>query len=123
MALKILFDGVKIILTSLSKKNKSNSQGNDDYTECIIAIHNAILRTETHLKKKGYTANHKLTELWHDALRKSRKAKVKDVEEFLFHKADFWSDPNSWLDEPSTLELLPTLSHLREQCKTLMSEV
>ncbi len=89
--------------------------------EVIIAIKSANEATRKFIKSDGYKPNTDLTILWRDCLRKAVVANVNEgLEDYLYHKADFWGNPQQWLDNPSAMELVPKLKDLNNKCDMLL---
>jgi len=119
----ILVESVKELVSRLMKyinTTELSPEKRDLLVEALISIQKATISTRKFIKDSGYEPNEDLTELWQDALKKSIKAEIEDLPEYLFHKAEFWGAPQDWLNEKSTLELVPKLNYLNEQCKQIL---
>ena len=89
--------------------------------DTIIAIKTAIESTRTFINSTGYQPNTDLTRLWRECLSKAVAADINEgLEDFLYHKADFWGNPQQWLNEPSAMELVPKLKDLDKKCDVLL---
>jgi len=126
MSATILINGITSIIKALSSKLIGPNTSREDreaISKCIVSIQKATIQTQAFINEQGYRPNLELTELWQDALEKSINAKVEDVPQYLFYKAQFWSEPDVWLDEPSSLELVPKLQYLRNECEVMMNNL
>lgn len=90
----------------------------DNITSAIIALRTAIRETRNQINTKGYQPSNEISDLWLDAYRAFQKARMKN--RMLYDKARFWEDPKLWINEPSTLELIPTLNQLERECENLL---
>ncbi len=126
MSATILINGITSIIKALSSKLIGPNASREDreaISECIVAIQKATIRTQNFINEQGYKPNLELTELWQDALKKSINAKVRKVPQYLFYKAQFWSEPDVWLDKPSSLELVPKLQYLQNECEVMLNNL
>lgn len=51
------------------------------------------------------------------------KAGLKELPDYLYNKSKFWGKPKDWLKEPTSMELVPKLKYLNEQCYMLLIEL
>ena len=88
--------------------------------EAMAAINQAILQTRKFIDNEGFVSNTELSKLWHEALNKSVAAGLKELPEYLYHKADFWGEPQEWLNNKASLEIVPKLEDLKRYCDNIM---
>jgi hypothetical protein len=125
IAKEILLESFKLVfeklLTKVSDGYFDTVEKRTKLAEALTSINQAIIETKKFIKNQGYTDNVDLSRLWHDALNKSIAADLKDgLPEFLYHKADFWGEPQEWLNNPSSLEIVPKLNDLKHLCDQVM---
>jgi hypothetical protein len=93
-------------------------------TEALTSINQAILETKNFIKNEGYIDNTGLSKMWHEALNKSVAAGLSDgLPEYLYHKADFWGEPKEWLNNKSSLEIVPKLTELKLLCDSILVRI
>lgn len=123
----VLVDGIKDALVSLGKKVISGFYKPNEREKIINAITSiqiATIESRNFINDYGYKRNPDLTNLWHDALKKVVAAKIEDnLPEYLYHKAKFWGEPKDWINNPTTLELVPKLNYLDEKCEMLLKTI
>lgn len=113
---KVLETVNKGYFDTLEKKTK--------LSEALTSINQAILETKKFIKKEGYIDNTELSQLWHNALNKSVAAELKDgLPEYLYHKADFWGEPGEWLENDSSMEIIPKLNDLKMLCDEILVRI
>ena len=110
--LKRFFSGIKTQNISQEERERMS--------EALVAIQRATIRTRNFIRNKGYESNEELSELWTIALKKAIDANIKDLPDYLFHKAKFWGQPKDWLREKSSMELVPKLKFLEEECEMII---
>ncbi len=118
----VLVDSIKdvlhLIATKLSKFDPKAT------IEAITAIQKATIKTRNFISDNGYKRNEELTELWHDALSKVVAANIDEgLIDYLYQKARFWGNPKDWIDNPTSLELVPKLDQLDEKCGMLLQRL
>lgn len=126
MSAAILINGVSSIIKAITSKlvgANTKQPEREAISSAIVAIQKATINTRKFINEKGYTPNLELTELWQDALQKSINAKIDDVPQYLFYKAQFWSEPDAWLDAKSSMELVPKLQYLQDECALLLNKI
>ena len=65
-----------------------------------------------------------LAKLWNTALKKAIDAELKELPDYLNSKSKFfWGQPQDWLNEPTSMELVPKLNYLNDQCDMLLIEL
>lgn len=117
----VVVDTLKQILEMYSGKRVNN---NLNIANAISAIQLAIIKSRNFITNTGYETNDELVILWHDAFKKVIAAKIdEDLPKYLYDKAKFWGNPQHWIDNPSTLELVPKLNFLDEQCEMLLKRL
>lgn len=89
-------------------------------SDALISIQKATVKTRNFIRSEGYESNEELSELWSIALKKSIDANIDDLPNYLFHKSRFWGRPQDWLMEKSSMELVPKLNYLEEQCEVII---
>ncbi|MFD1316634.1 hypothetical protein [Namhaeicola litoreus] len=84
-------------------------------------LQKAINATKSYLvsSHKNYSPNSTLSNLWNTAF-VSMVPFDKVLANQLRDKGRFWSDPKSWLNKPSSMELIPDLKDLDEKCEEMM---
>lgn len=122
---EILLESFKLVFEKLLDKVNDGyfdtTEKRTKLAEALTSINQAIIETKRFIRNKGYTDNTELSRLWHDALNKSIAADLKDgLPEYLYHKADFWGEPVEWLNNPSSLEIVPKLNDLKHLCDQIM---
>lgn len=125
IAKEILVESFKLVFEKiLIKLNEGFFDTIDKRTrlvEALTSINQAILETKKFIKDEGYVDNTGLSKLWHEALNKSIAADLKDgLPEYLYHKADFWGEPKEWLNNKSSLEIVPKLNDLKRLCEGIL---
>lgn len=55
--------------------------------------------------------------------KKAIDAELKELPEYLHSKSKFWGHPQDWLNEPTSMELVPKLNYLNDQCDMLLIEL
>lgn len=95
-------------------------------TKALVSIQIAIMETRKNINEVGYKPNIDLSKLWLDAFTNIRMTNIypdNDFPEYLYNKARFWSDPQAWLKEPGSMELIPKLKKLEEECALILVEL
>ena len=115
----VLVDSIKdilrVIATKLSKFDPKAT------IEAITAIQKATIKTRNFITDHGYKRNEELTDLWHNALNKVIAANIDEgLPDYLYQKARFWGEPQDWIKNPQSLELVPKLKDLDEKCSMLL---
>ena len=125
---ELLVESFKFVFEKLLDKVNNNYfdtlEKRTKLSEALTSINQAILETKKFIKDEGYIDNTKLSRLWHEALNKSVAAELKDgLLEYLYHKADFWGEPQEWINNPLTLEIVPKLNDLKLLCDNIMVQL
>jgi hypothetical protein len=92
-------------------------------SEALTSLQFASIKTRNFIDNKGYEPNMNLVELWNKALNNSIKAGLKDLPDYLHSKSKFWGNPQDWLNEPASMELVPKLNFINEQCEMLLIQL
>lgn len=122
----ILVESVKESVKAVSKeivKGKIDQARRERISSALIAIQQASLETRKFIDNKGYRANTDLSKLWNDALKKSLDAELKELPRYLHNKAKFWGKPDDWRREKASMELVPKLTYLNDQCDMLLIQL
>jgi hypothetical protein len=125
MAWYSLRDILFTIKESISLLDKQGVK-NDKAVEAVVAIQTAIIETRKFITTVGYEPNSDLSKLWLASFDKVKKARIysgNDFPEYLYNKAKFWGDPKVWLQEPGSLELVPTLKELEKECDSILVKI
>lgn len=122
---EILVEGFKIVfeelLDNINRGYFDTTEKKTRLAEALTSINQAILETKKFIKNEGYIDNTELSRLWHEAFNKSVAAELKDgLPEYLYHKADFWGEPQEWINNPASLEIVPKLRDLKHLCDSIM---
>lgn len=124
MEVATLLAGINTADSLLSKVlNKRGTR----ITKKILAVstmQEAINQTELYLAEsdRNFVPNANLSHLWNEAFT-AMIAVDKKVAESLRHKSRFWSNPQEWISEPGSMELILTLNELNTKCETLLNEL
>lgn len=110
---KIIYDKV-----TNNKEQKRNA---------ILALQNAVNSTRIFLQdnlkdKNNYQPNKELSELWLVAFKEIHPIDV-DLADRLRHKSKFWTNPQRWMEEPSSMELVPKLLELEDYADSLLVQM
>jgi hypothetical protein len=112
---------IETLIKKLTEKQIEKKDQKKKICELIIAIKTANESTRNFIYSDGYIPNTDLTNLWRDCLRKAVAANINEgLEDYLYHKADFWGNPQEWLGNPSAMELVPKLQDLDKKCDILL---
>jgi hypothetical protein len=99
---------------------KITQEERERISDALASVQRATIRTRNFIQNNGYEANEELAELWTIALQKSINANIQELPDYLFQKAKFWGKPQDWLKESSSMELVPKLNYLEEQCESIL---
>jgi hypothetical protein len=122
----LLVESIKESVKAVSKeivKGKIDQARRERISSALIAIQQASLETRKFIDNRGYRSNTDLSKMWNDALKKSLDADIKDLPRFLHNKAKFWGKPEDWRKEKASMELIPKLSYLNDQCDMLLIQL
>lgn len=122
----VLVETLKVSINKLIKEIRfvgMSQEKKDRLTDALTSIQFASINTRNFIDNKGYKPNMDLAKLWNDALNKSMKAGLKELPDYLHNKSKFWGKPKDWLKEPTSMELVPKLKYLNDQCDMLLIEL
>lgn len=124
MELATLFGGVRTAEGLLDKVLSKRGTRIQSKIDAVTLMQRAINRTASHLARSGddYSPNDELSELWLAAFTAMIKVD-KQLAGRLRDKSRFWSNPQEWLWESGSMELVPTLNELNEKCDMLLVEL
>ncbi len=90
----------------------------------IRSLQDAINNTEAYLEKSGktYDINTDLSEFWLNAFEAISPIDM-DLAQRLRHKSRFWSNPQKWLQERGSMELIPKLRELNNYCDSVVESL
>ena len=109
-----------IILKKIDEVWPSDAK-REKLVNAITAINQAIIETRQFIRQEGYKSNAALVTLWHIALDKSIAAGLKEgLPNYLYQKANFWGNPEEWIQYPGAIEIVPKLEDLKHLCDSLM---
>ena len=96
-----------------------NLLGKDEkLVDAVVAIQRAISETRKQIQSNGYQPNAEIRDHWFEAYKLCQKARK--YNRMLYDKARFWDNPQKWLKEPGSLELIPSLRQLEDDCEALL---
>lgn len=122
----VLVEGIKLSIKKLYEQiidKKVSQEQRERLSSALEAILNASIETRNFIENKGYQTNMELSQLWSTALKKSIDAKIEDLPDYLFNKHKFWGNPKDWLNEPTSMKLVPKLNTLNEKCEMILIEL
>ena len=105
------------------KKEKIPQEKRERLSDAVTSIQLASIETKNFINNNGYEPNMDLVKLWNVALKKAIDAELKELPDYLYSKSKFWGLPQDWLNEPTSMELVPKLNYLNEQCDMLLIEL
>ncbi len=114
-SIKKLMEEIKLIGMSQEKRER--------LSDALTSIQFASIKTRDFINSSGYEPNMDLAELWNIALKKSINAELKELPEYLHNKSKFWGKPQDWLNEPTSMELVPKLNYINDQCDMLLIQL
>jgi len=119
----ILVESIKASIKELIKELNLagiSQERREKLSDALTSIQLASIKTRNFIDNNGYEPNMDLAELWNIALQKSINAELKELPEYLHSKSKFWGKPKDWLNEPTSMELVPKLNYINDQCDTLL---
>lgn len=124
----ILIDAFKTLVEKLLKDlmnsiayNKLPQERKEKICDTIIAIKEATEATRAFITNQGFQTNTNLTAQWRNCLKSAVTANLNEgLEDYLYYKAEFWGNPQEWLKNPSSMELVPKLRDLDDKCGILL---
>jgi hypothetical protein len=121
-----IVSSIALLFTSLNSAIKTigfKDAKRDKKIEALTAIQKAVIATQDYYNKHGNKSNVDISNLWLEAFNKTKKAKIFDSEKFadsLYQKARFWSDTGKWLIKEASMELVPLLKDIDEECNAIL---
>ena len=123
----VLVEGLKTFLQEMTKevfRRNANKTDKVALTDTILSIQEAISKTREFIGTNGYEPNTNLQEIWRGVLRKCVASNAgTHFPNWLFHKIDFWGNPQDWINNPDSLKLIPKLADLHEECLMLLRKL
>ncbi len=122
----VLIETIKASIKELIKEiklKKIPQEKRERLSDALTSIQFASIKTRNFIDNTGYEPNMDLAELWNIALKKSINAELKELPEYLHSKSKFWGKPQDWLNEPTSMELVPKLNYINDQCDMLLIEL
>ncbi|SIR42700.1 hypothetical protein [Maribacter ulvicola] len=105
------------------KKEKIPQEKRERLSDALASIQLASIETRIVIDNNGYEPNLDLAKLWNTALKKAIDAELKELPDYLNSKSKFWGQPQDWLNEPTSMELVPKLNYLNDKCDMLLIEL
>lgn len=122
----VLIETIKASIKELIKEIKLKKiprEKRERLSDALTSIQFASIKTRNFIDNTGYEPIMDLAELWNIALKKSINAELKELPEYLHSKSKFWGKPQDWLNEPTSMELVPKLNYINDQCDMLLIEL
>jgi hypothetical protein len=126
MSKLVLVEAIKASIGRLINEIKLTSMPQEKrqrLSEALASIQFASIKTRDFIDNNGYEPNMDLAKLWIIALEKSINAELKELPDYLHNKSKFWGKPQDWLNEPTSMKLVPKLNYINEQCNMLLIEL
>lgn len=122
--LSTLFSGLNTANSVIDKVLSKRGTRIDNKILAIACMQKAINSTEVYLttSNQNYQPNQELSNLWLEAFVAMIKID-KNLAVRLREKSKFWSNPYSWIENESSMELVPSLQELNEKCEMIMIEL
>ena len=112
-------ESIKRLLAEL-KLGGMTQEKKERLSDALSSIQLASIKSRNFIDNVGYEPNMDLAELWSIALKKSIDAGLKEFPDYLHHKSKFWGKPQDWINEPTSLELVPKLKFINDQCDMIL---
>lgn len=124
MALAEFISGMGLTESVLDKVLSKRGTRITKKISAVTLMQRAINNTEAYLTRTNhdYTPNEALSNLWNDAFAIMISID-KDLAWKLNDKSRFWSNPQKWIQNDVTMELIPSLNELSEKCEQLLVEL
>ncbi len=122
----VLVEAIKASINELIKevrKGRISQIKRERLSDALTSLQIASIETRNFIDSKGYETNMDLVGLWNIALKKSIDAELKDLPDYLYSKTKFWGKPEDWLNEPTSMELVPKLNYINDQCDMLLLQL
>ncbi|WP_298347932.1 hypothetical protein [uncultured Dokdonia sp.] len=122
--LSTLFSGIKTADSLVGKVLSKKGTRIQNKVDAVSTMQLAINATKAFLVagENNYEPNLNLSTLWLSAFTAMIKID-KALAERLRQKSKFWSNPQQWLAEANSMELVPDLDELNEKCDLIMVEL
>lgn len=119
-----IFSGISTATNILDKVLPKKGTRIDDKIIAVTVLQKAINMTEAYLTQSNsnYTPNQELSNLWLEAFTAMIKID-KNLARRLRDKSRFWSNPQNWLRQDGSMELVPSLQELNEKCDIILIEL
>lgn len=124
MELTTIFSGIKTAESLLGKVLSKKGTRLQKKIEAVSLMQRAINSTEIYLTNSNHTyqPNEDLSEQWLVAFT-AMLSIDKKLANRLRAKSKFWTNPQRWLLEENTMELVPDLNELDQKCEMLIIEL
>lgn len=124
MDLSSLFSGIRTADSLLSRVLTKRGTKIQKKIEAVSNMQRAINSTERYLveSNRHFQPNAELSEQWLIAFT-SMISVDKVLAQRLKDKSRFWSNPQHWIQESSSMDLIPDLNELNEKCDMLLIEL
>ena len=113
-----------LALSAVGKALTKRGTRIDKKIRAVQTMQKAVNQTRLYLNTSDndYYPNAQLSDLWNEAF-----AAMMPIDPTLAKQLNdqsrFWIDPQAWLLEESTMELLPTLKELQDRCDSIIVEL
>lgn len=119
----MFFDIVNIANSLLSKVLSKRGTRIEKKILAVKLMQRAINNTKHYLNtSEKLKSNTELSNLWNDAFGAMFPIN-KVLARKLYNNSRFWSNPDEWLLEKGSMELIPTLKELEERCESILIEL
>lgn len=115
--LRTILTGLNTLITF----NRFRADQRENLVIALTSLRRAIRATRTQIDSDGYVSSHDVSDLWLNSFEAFRRARLQG--EQLYNKARFWEAPRDWLNEPISMELIPTLNDLEKVCDELLVKI
>ena len=124
MDLSTIVSGIQVVVAVLDQVLGKRGTRVTRKINAVSKMQEAINETQIYIndKKGNYQPNAKLSKMWLNAFTAMIPVN-KDLANRLRQKSKFWTDPQSWFDEPGALELVPSLGELDGKCEEILMEL
>lgn len=121
IALNTILGGINTSQTLLDKVLSKKGTKREKKILAVSLLQKAINNTEQYLveSQSNYRPNQELSQLWLDAFT-AMVSIDKELAKSLRQKSRFWSNPELWLQNVGSMELIPKLRDLNEKCEMLI---
>ena len=124
MPFESLMSVIQVAESTLSKVLSKKGTRINDKIKATSSLQEAINATEAYLTQNNhiYQPNNEISRLWNQAFTDMIKID-KYLANRLRQKGRFWSNPRLWLNQDSSMELIPDLKELNEECEMILVEL